>query len=476
MTVYRVRFASPSKTRRNTVGPQSVDASQPFGAQGPSTTRQRSHSGCRECRQRKVKCDETFPVCQRCQRRGSVCQPKLRTSHWQFEVPWLANSAFKSVALAPSVGTKVDSRLVRYWLEATSQMLSVDSSYNPFSFPILKYVTVSPSLVHFIQSASAAQEEYFYQPRMSVSLEERGKALSALRMELQTQGSSMSHSFLTLLMLGMSSSWMAMDPTDYGREHLLAARTVADMVLKKKDCQKDELDHLTMGTYVYWDMACSFCLDPVDHPNDQRIALEAYVKQARYRFHAITTHSIDLYYLLAQIGRYCRVVVDGGARDFVYEVYAENSLNEYESIETKLAAKLLTEAFRKHGILILYRFCGRPGVAQPSVTMRIETENYVHQLALDIVELILQTKSDSPFLNIHTIPLLSAGAEMTALETSKREQIKQRLNEVYGTNRLVSTLWVTNLLEELWRVHDTGMAHITWLELMLIKNWRLRIG
>lgn len=371
---------------------------------------------------------------------------------------------------------KVDARLMRYWLDATSQMLSVDPSNNPFSFPILRYVTVSPSLAHFIQSASAAQKEFFYQPNMSVSLEERGKALSALRHELQTQSSSLSHAFLTLLMLGMSSSWVAMGPTDYGREHLLAARAVADMVLKKKDSKTGELDHLTMGIYVYWDMACSFCLDPVDHPIDRGSSLETYVKQARHKFHAITTHSIDLYHLLGQLGRYCRVIVNGGPRDLVYEAYTEKHLNEYESIEIDSAAKSLTEAFRKHGLLLLYRFCGKPGICQPGIHILVETENYVHQLALDIIELILQSNSDSPYVNIQAIPLLSAGAEMTSLDTFKRSQVRQRLKEVYSTNRLVSSLWVVDLLEELWGIHDTGMKHITWLELMLTKNWRLRVG
>jgi hypothetical protein len=277
-------------------------------------------------------------------------------------------------------------------------------------------------------------------------------------------------------MLGMSSSWMAMRPTDYGREHLLIARTVAEMVIQKKDSKKDELDHLTLGTYVYWDMACSFCLDPVDHPVDRESSLEIYVKQARHRFHAITTHSIDLYYLLGHLGRYCRVVVDQGSRDLLYEANIEKSLLEYESIESDPAAKSLTEAFRRHGLLLLHRLCGKPGVSQYTIPAQLGNENYAHHLAVDIIELILQIKSDSPYLHIQTIPLLSAGAELTLSDTLKRDQVRHRLNEVYSTNRLVSTLWVIDLLEELWGAHDIGMTHITWLELMLAKNWRLRIG
>ena len=476
MTVYRVRFASIGEPCRNTLRSELVIGSRPPDTPESLSTRQRSRSGCRECRQRKVKCDETFPVCQRCQRRGSLCQPTLRTTQWQVEVPWLADYPMKTISFAATADTYVDSRLMRYWLEATSQMLSVDSGNNPFSFPILRYVPGSPSLVHFLQSASAAQEAYFYQPQMSVSLVKRGQALSALRQELKTRSSSLSQCFLTLLMLGMSSSWMAKGPTDYGREHLLAAPAVADMILKKRDAKNEELDHLTMGVYVYWDMACSFCLDPVDHPIERDSSLETYVKQARHTFHPITTHSRDLYHLLGQVGRYCRVVVDGGVRDLVFEVYSKECLDEYESIETHSMAKSLTEAFRKHGLLLLYRFCGTPGVGQPSSRRLGQRENYIHQLALEILELILQIKSNSPYVNIQAVPLLSAGAEMTSFDTFQRNQIRQRLKEVYSTNRLVPTLWVVELLEELWGVHDAGMTHITWLELMLNKNWRLRVG
>ncbi|OGM48267.1 hypothetical protein ABOM_002114 [Aspergillus bombycis] len=380
------------------------------------------------------------------------------------------------IPLVPIVDSKVDVRLMRYWLVATSQMLSVDSSNNPFSFPILRYVTASPSLAHLLQSASAAQEAYFYQPKMSVSLEKRGQALSALRQELQTRSSSLSHCFLTLLMLGMSSSWMTVGPTDYGREHLVAARAVADMILKTRDSKMEELDHLTMGIYVYWDMTCSFCLDPVDHLIERDNSLKMYVKQARHQFHPITTHSIDLYHLLGQISRYCRMTVDGGGRNLVLEAYSEKSLNEYKSIESDATAQLLTEAFRKHGLLLLYRFCGKPGFCEITTPVLAETGHYIHQLALDIVELILQVKSTSPYLNLQTVPLLSAGAEMTLCDALQRNQIRQRLKEVYSTNRLVSTLWVLELLEELWGVHDTGSTHITWLELMLNKNWRLREG
>lgn len=371
---------------------------------------------------------------------------------------------------------KVNTRLMRYWLENMSQIMSVDPTNNPLSFPIVKYIQGTPSLVHVLQGVSAAHEGYFQPHNMSISLEERSKALSGFREELQAKNVSLSHSFLTLVMLGMSSSWMTTSPQDYGREHLLAARTVAKMITEKRETSTDELDHLSLGAYVYWDMACSFCLDPLDHSVEREDQLKKYVDQARYRAHTTTSHSIDLYYILGKVGQYCRSVADGKARDFEKETCFERELCNYNSIERTVPAKSLTEAFRKHGLILLYRLCGVPGVTQPSGNITQDIEKKIRQLAHDIIRLILQIDSNSPDLNLHVIPLLSAGAEMTVLDMQERVEITKRLHAVYSTNRLLPTLWMLDLLQELWTIHNAGLTSVTWLDLMLAKGWRLRIG
>ncbi|KAJ5357872.1 hypothetical protein N7541_005030 [Penicillium brevicompactum] len=477
MVRYRVRFASGGEASTNPVEQRLPSAT----TEDATHSQQRSRFGCRQCRNRKVKCDETFPICQRCERRGSLCQPAPRPSQWQAEVPWLTSKklgqpVLQRVPLPLADSRNVNARLMRYWLECVSQIMSVDQNNNPLSFPILKYISEAPSLVHVLQGVSAAHEAYFQPRNMSTSLEERSKALSAFRGELQTQSASLSHSFLTLILLGMSSSWMATRPDDFGREHLLAATTVAKVIVERGDPNTDELDHLSMGLYVYWDMACAFCLDPSDHPLVQENALLAYVTGASRRVHTTTSHSIDLYYFLSQIGRYCRSVAGGANRDFLFEIHIERELCNYESMETKRPAQLLAEAFRKHGLLLLYRLCGTPGDDISSATTTNEKSESIRQLALDIIRLILQTEPDSPYLILQVIPLLSAGAEMTALDVQERTEVKKRLHAVYSTNRLLPTLWTISLLDELWVINDAGLTDVTWLKLMLLKGWRLRIG
>lgn len=54
-----------------------------------NSRRSTSRFGCRNCKLRRVKCDESFPVCLKCQRRGSICIPSAPPpSMWHTEMPW----------------------------------------------------------------------------------------------------------------------------------------------------------------------------------------------------------------------------------------------------------------------------------------------------------------------------------------------------------------------------------------------------
>lgn len=485
MTSFRVRFA-PQRTYQPDRNEKTTAVLDKFPSK---PTHSRTRSGCRGCRQRRVKCDETFPVCLRCRRRGSICQPVLPVSQWQPEV-WCLATANPCAQLSQPINANADvnMRLLQYWFERMCQIMSLDPDRNPMSFHLLKYLSASSSLVYVIQCVSAAHEQYFQPSQMAVCLEERSKALRDLRQELQSQSSGSPLSSLIVLMLGMSSSWITPRPTDYGREHLVAAQAFVDMALEQPVPVDDDLMHLTMGFYVYWDMACSFCLDLAHHPPISRPRLAAYVAAARSRFHTITSHSIDLYYLLGQIGRYCRTVTEGLPRDLVRETTFEADLNSYSSAEEDPSANLLTEAFRNHGLLMLYRLCGRtiymalevaPDEEEAEAEEGGEGDTNekcpVRALALRTLEMLLVTPISSPHVNLHTIPLLTAGAELTLKDSELRERVIEQLQAVYSTNRIPPTLWVIELLQELWRLRDSGVE-MTWLQLMLAKEWRLRIG
>lgn len=109
----------------------------------------RANWAVENARIKRVKCDEAYPTCKRCQRQGLVCSSAPRLTQWQVETPWLS--------LQPK--THVKPRLLQYWLEKVSQVSVIDPENNPFSFPLLEHIAQSPALLHAIQSVSASHEQ-----------------------------------------------------------------------------------------------------------------------------------------------------------------------------------------------------------------------------------------------------------------------------------------------------------------------------
>lgn len=80
----------------------------------------------------------------------------------------------------------------------------LDPDDNPYSFPILGYITKSCTLIHIIQSISACYEQYFSAQASVIALEERGKALVSFRKEIDGLKTAPQASLLTAMLLTLS--------------------------------------------------------------------------------------------------------------------------------------------------------------------------------------------------------------------------------------------------------------------------------
>ncbi|KAF5518858.1 Sterol regulatory element-binding protein ECM22 [Colletotrichum aenigma] len=209
----------------------------------------KSRFGCQECKRRHVKCDETYPVCRRCQNRGAVCVMPTRKKTWTMELPWL---------VTPSSSSNNHSRQLQYWFKQACHIMVWDPEMNPMGLPILKYLNETPSLLHAIQSLSAAHENYYWPQSMEESLLERQTALSLFQQELHSSQRPPISAFLTVYTLGISSPWIE---NCMGKEHLAGGRAMSEIMLAS-DGLKDELSQFVFGAFIYWDMAYSFLLDP----------------------------------------------------------------------------------------------------------------------------------------------------------------------------------------------------------------------
>ncbi|OJZ90864.1 hypothetical protein ASPFODRAFT_29297 [Aspergillus luchuensis CBS 106.47] len=434
----------------------------------PVRARNKSKFGCRECKAKRVKCDEGYPTCKRCQRRGLVCTSVPRLTQWQVEAPWLS--------LQPK--THVNRRLLQYYLEKVSQAFVIDPENNPFSFPILKDLAQSPALLHAIHSVSANHEQYFPAEAPILALEEHGKAIACLRREIdQVQRAHYTH-FLTIMLL---SFMQVVDPDskNFGKQHLFGARALINSMLQDTSVSttNDPVVRLCLGVYLYWDMCSSFLVEPGEPQSINSFIISLAVHRMGDWHHPMYGTCSSLLLTIANVGRYCRKVHDMPQnRNFTQEAILEAQLIEWTTSAQNPDLVHLYEAFRYQGLVLLYQ--SRVHAQRSCSTDRDITqaqELSILKYAEETVRHLILIPSSSYYLNFQSLALLSAGSELTESNNSLRDKVRERLRAIYSLNRLPTNLMALQLVEELWNDRDNG-NHSFWLSRMLQKDWLLLLG
>ena len=452
---FRIRFAGKSKQSFSTAD----STCQPPKVLDLHNQRRKSLYGCVECKRRHLKCDEAFPVCSRCRRSKVPCRPVWRSTQWQLEMPGLtmAGSVFKSLA-------NVNHRLLQYWLEKASQVMVVDPEINPLSFDILGLLQSSPALVHSIQSISAGHKDFYSSSSAVNSLEERDHALSLVQKELQeSDQAALRGSLLAVLLLGLSTSWVYNETGhETGLEHLYGARAILDVLLAKPGATQDPIVRTSVAITLFFDQATAYLPQfGFQTPcNNERIW--ECVQSMRNDYNAIVGYSIEVMYLMADVGRYCRNVMDGMTRALDLEASWESQLlTAWDPPGTDPLSALVSSSFRRHGLIMLYR------TIQSNPLSEIEWfahEDAIIQYALDILHDFEAVPEASQYRNILAQPLFTAGAEVSS--TLLREQVAAHFRQLFSTTRVPAQLDAINLLNELWSLDDEGcktfwMGHLT---------------
>ncbi|KAJ5015976.1 hypothetical protein K4K57_012374 [Colletotrichum sp. SAR 10_99] len=462
----------------------------------------KSRLGCKECKLRKVKCDQTLPVCIRCQRRGSVCYSEKPPGSWQVVMPLMISQSLED----PWMGeVKPDRKLLQYWLEQTSHMLSLRADDNPLSCPLLEHLVSTPSLLHAVQSISAGQERFFEQSSLVPCLKQRGLTLQALRREMRDVGQITPATLVTIFLQGVSWTWTEGHTKDCGKEHLCAARSLLDTMLQDSQKRQQPLVQYLLGWYLYWDMSCAFVAKRGDLPPlDTPLMLEN-VQSMRGDFHPIVGFSAELMYIIGCLGRHCRVVIDTGRRDPILDATFEAQLLDWNPDHEDRDLVDLSMAYRNHGLIMLHNICGVPAQRLDQNNMdekakaerisaneqqaggptdeRIESQSAIKEravlrqhessvrfLAMDMLERLFRCSIDTPAFNFHATPLLTAAAELRRDEMGLRERAVNHFKAMYSTNRVVVNMWAIDLLREVWEYNDTS-TRTTWLELLRLEDW-----
>lgn len=363
-------------------------------------------------------------------------------------------------------------------------MLNLDPEVNPLSFPILGHVTQSPAIIHALQNLSVVHKGHFTQQSLLECLDERNHALAMLRKELEGEKKPLVTSFMTVFLLGVATSWIDAlgGLSDYGRDHLRGAAAILGLILRDERYKNDLKTQEVVGYYLYWDMSCAFLGEPEDIPPLDLPELRIVVQQMRDSFHPMSGFSTGIFYLLSTLGRYCRRLLNGHGKDDQLEADIEQQLLQWQSCRLandKLS--LITNAYRLHGLIMLYRICGRVNSQirqdQDEIDQlldRAEMETQIRVYALGIIQSLAEIPVTSPMFMSHGMPLLTAGSELTADDALLRQEVVYRFRAMFSYTRVPTCLRSVELLEQYWLIRDRGIE-MSYLDCMFQKNWRLSL-
>jgi hypothetical protein len=213
-----------------------------------------------------------------------------------------------------------------------------------------------------------------------------------------------------------------------------------------------------------------------------------YVQSMKNTYHPICGYAVELLFCLGNLGRYCRKVLDGAIPDLATEAAFEQQLLDFANEEGDDGLKACNECFRKHGLLMLYRICGVPGVLHATSPEEWDCDNMstssgssnfsnleteIRTLALELLDEAAKIPLGSPMGNTLSLPLLSAGSELDAEHSAQREAVRARLQSLHARNRCPPNLWACSVLDMVWEFRDENIYKPSWLETMLAKGWRL---
>lgn len=232
-----------------------------------------------------------------------------------------------------------------------------------------------------------------------------------------------------------------------------------------------------MGWYLYWDMVCSFIADPEDPSNLNAPVVFGALDQGSDDFHPMTGFSSELYALVALVGRHCRRVLEYHTRDVELEDRLEHALLAWQPHQDNKHLSNLSMAYQNHGLLMLYNAC--EDVGELTFTSFVQTDGSVEVVggrkaiiqgcAAQSLKMLLDTPISEASVVYHSLPLLSAAAELTSEQTTLRQEVIARYRALYSRSRVLVHIWSIELLEELWELRDSGLE-TSWMELCLVKN------
>jgi hypothetical protein len=420
-------------------------------------------NGCLACKRRKVKCDKTLPSCRHCQRRNELCQRPSQPDIVENALSRLPDS------LVAERGVNVpnaDWELLQDWGDRVCRILcNFTGKSNPLSFP-LETLTRSRAATHTLQSLSAGYRGSFNLPQSARSFEERSKALKCLRQEIDDKDCATEAILFTVIILGHSSGWLSDETSDFGLEHLLAANTIINGLLRDDATTKSDLFYVALGMFLFWDMTCSFLAPLECLPTRNPLLAQVAKHMDAFRpVHPVVGISSELLLVIGSVGRLCRRVWEANVSHPTLERKLETQLLQWrpptETPELEHAI-VVARCLRSTGLVMLY---GLDQTTEREELMAIQVKT--------VIETLKKVPTSSPYYGFQAFPLAVVSSEIT--DKDSREFFVREFDQLYQHNRLKSNHQALQLVQEIWAKCDSG-HRVTLPQIMGQKGWSVMIG
>lgn len=460
------------------------------GEQPPLRARQiKTRTGCQQCKKRRLKCDETQPICRRCQLRGDDCSGSARVEQWQTTV--LSPAVRSARPLPPLRPGLCDDDLLHYFAAVVIKDMVLEVNTATPLPPVLDpYIRRSKALLHAARSLSIAHLHRFEPSSIPHLLNDYQCALVALRKEVEQEVADKqcsTHDALHRLLLGalfliVLHAWFNDSGKDSGLLHLRGATATIDLLLASA-CDEGKtsvLEDFMIGAVAHVDMLCSH-LVPARHPLTQSPNLLYILQQDRWRsgssMHPICGLSAPLCPIVGQAGRYYRSVVDLRVRDPERERELEHCLLQWQPIDAddKTLHVQIADGYRVCGLIMLHQARRVHGAETPPDAQPDSQVPKLHQLIFFAMAILRDTPRALPQVNFEVLLLLIAGPEIGKEDQAGRALIETRFSELTAaTNRRGHTL-AAKFVREYWQIRDEG-REVTWLEYMVERELSLNVA
>lgn len=191
------------------------------------------------------------------------------------------------------------------------------------------------------------------------------------------------------------------------------------------ELREGTLTHFIVGAFIYRDMSCSLLVEPTEQIAINTPSMYSYItKHIPSSVHPITWLHTEVFYLLSALCRYIRGIVDGGEHDIILEATFEQELLNWRADQCDPLWEKTTDAFCRHGLILLYRLCGRSSRLASSlipsgmdgdawrIQGSLDTNTVIRRHTINVLYSLLSIPISSPQSAVQSIPFLTAGGEL----------------------------------------------------------------